>query len=359
MPDNVQIKQFELSDQEALLSFLRVAYADDPRRSDPVFWRWQFLENPYVTVDNMPLWVVKSGDKIVGQVAAIPVLLKVGDEERRALWIVDYVVLPEYRSGGVGIRLLQASESYCPISLTLGYNEKAAMVMSRLKWKLLGRIHRYQILLFPGHTARKISHFAPARRLANLLYRPFRPAPKELQPGDDGALRQVTQFDSSFDELWQEASVQWPCAIVRNSRFLDWQFKRQPGKHYDILGYYENERLLGYVILFFRASQGGEAPPKAAISDLCYSSNNASQIIEQLLQGALRLALERQAGSLVTDVLDERVEHGLRQLGFGRIKGSPPFAAKTGEGQDLIYERPNWFLTRSDSDVSIFEAPNV
>lgn len=359
MPDNVEIKQFQLSDQEALLSFLRLAYPDDPRRSEAAFWQWQFIENPYVARDNIPLWVVKSDDQIVGQVAAIPVLFKLGNEERQALWIVDYVVLPEYRSGGIGIRLLQTSESWCPVSLTLGYNENAAMVMSRLKWKLLGRIHRYQILLFPGHAIQKISHFAPARHLANLLYRPLRPAAKKLPPAAAGAVRQLTQFDSSFDELWREASVQWPCAIVRSSRFLDWQFKKQPGKKYDILGYFEAERLLGYVVLFFRSSRRGAAPPKAAISDLCYNANNSSQIIDQLLQGALRLALERQAGSLVTDVLDERVEIGLRQLGFRHIKGSPPFAAKAGEAQELIHDRANWFLTRGDSDVSIFEAPNA
>ena len=156
-----------------------------------------------------------------------------------------------------------------------------------------------------------------------------------------------------------DASRQWPCAVVRNSGFLEWQFMKQPYKKYDVLGYYEGERLLGYVVLFFRKPARGGVSPKAAISDLCYSERNSREIIDGLLQGALRLAIERRAGSLVTDVLDPRVEQSLGRLGFWRIKAAPPFMAGTDERQDLLYERGNWFLTRADSDVSIFEQPNM
>lgn len=358
MQSDVQIKQFELTDLEALLSFLRIAYPNDPRRRDPVFWRWQFLENPYTRQDDLPLWVVKAGNKIVGQVAAIPVELKVGEVKRRALCTVDYILLPEYRRGPLGIRLLHLSWSYCQTLLSLGYNENSSVIMRSLKWRPLGSINRYQMLLFPGHAAREISRLAPARQLANLLYAPFRPRSAPLSPGG-GALREVRTFDASFDELWLDASTQWPCAVVRSARFLEWQFMKQPGKKYDVIGYYEDERLLGYIVLFFRKGEESNAPPKAAISDLCYGVNNSEEVINNLLKYAVQLAIKRKAGSLVTDVLDERVEARLRSLGFRRIKASPLFAAKTAEHGDLIYERSNWFLTRADSDVSIFEESNL
>ena len=359
MTDVVQIKQFEASEQDALLSFLRIAYPGEPLKSDPTFWKWHFLENPNANRDDIPLWVVRSGDKIVGQMASIPVDLKVGEDVRRALWTVDYTLLPEYRPGGLGISLLQAAWSYCKTLLSLGYNENSSAVMSFLRWKALGSIKRYQLLLFPGHAAREISRLAPARHLANLLYAPFRPGSKQLAPAGNGVLREVTTFDSSFDELWLDASPRWPCAVVRNARFLEWQFMRQPGKKYDVLGYYRDDRLLGYIVLFFRKAADGGAPPKAAISDLCYGSENPEEVIDSLLGGALRLAIERRAGSLVADVLDPLVEIRLGSFGFRGVKASPAFAAKTVELQDLIYEQSNWFLTRGDSDVSIFEEPNL
>jgi hypothetical protein len=359
MTDVVQIKQFEASEQDALLSFLRIAYPGEPHKSDPAFWRWHFLENPYVDPNDIPLWVVRSGDKIVGQMASIPVDLKVGAEVRRALWTVDYALLAEYRPGGLGISLLQTAWSYCKTLLSLGYNDNSSAVMSFLKWKALGSINRYQVLLFPGHATSELSRLAPARHLANLLYAPFRPGSSQLAPTGSGMLRDVTTFDSSFDELWLDASPRWSCAVIRNAPFLQWQFMKQPGKKYDVLGYYNNDRLLGYVVLFFRKAANGEAPPKVAISDLCYGTENPDEVIDSLLGGALRLAIERRAGSLVVDVRDKLVENRLAHFGFRRVKVSPAFAAKTQAGQDLIYQPSNWFLTRGDSDVSIFEEPNL
>ena len=360
MPRDVQIKQFELSDQDALLSFLRLAYPEEPLKGDYTFWKWHFLENPYARLDNVPLWVVRNEDQVVGQMATIPVKLKVGEEERDALWIIDFILSPEYRGQGLGKRLMQvARDTYCTTMIALGYNKDSEAVLRRHQWVSLGNINRYHVLLFPGHATKEISRISPIRHLANHIYAPLRPSLTKLSQTGSGVLREVSRFDSSFDELWTKASIQWPCAVIRRSQFLEWQFMRQPGKKFDVLGYYEKDHLLGYVILFFRKAVHGVASDKVAISDLCYSTENPQEVIEHLLQGALRLALERKAGGLVIDILDQRVEQQLRRFGFWRIKASPPFMAGTLEHQDLMYERSNWFLTRGDSDVSIFEEPNL
>lgn len=360
MTGDVQIKQFEAEDEAAVLAFLRDAYPGEPLKSEPTFWRWHFLENPHAALDDVPLWIVKDGERVVGQMATIPVQLKVGEEERRALWIIDFILLPEYRGRKLGKALMQmARETYCTTMIALGYNEQSEAVLRSHKWVSLGNINRYHLQLFPGNALAEVARFGPIRHLANLLYTPFRPSPSSLSPSPNGELRRVTMFDSSFDELWQEASTQWTCAVVRSSRFLEWQFMKQPRKSYDVLGYYEGERLAGYVVVFLRKPGPGGAPYKAAISDLCYSPQNSSEVIDSLLKGALGLALEKRAGGLVTDILDPLIEQRLSRLGFWRIKASPPFMAGSVERQELIYERSNWFLTRGDSDVSIFEEPNL
>jgi hypothetical protein len=360
MPNDAQIKQFESRDQTALLSFLRLSYPGEPLKGDSAFWKWHFLANPNVNLDNVPLWIVKSGDRVVGQMATIPVRLKVSDNEKRALWIIDFILASEYRGRGLGKGLMQvARETYCTTMLALGYNKDSEAVLRSHKWMAMGNINRYHLMLFPGHAAREVARIAPARRLANLVYAPLRLSLKKLSSPESGVLREVTRFDSSFDELWRDASAQWPCAVVRDSRFLEWQFMKQPGKKFDVLGYYEGNQLLGYVVLFFRKAEYGGAPNKVAISDLCYSAKNPQAVIDVLLKGALRLALKRMAGGMVIDVLDQRVERKLRQLGFWRIKASPPFMVGTFEHQNVMHDRSNWFLTRGDSDVSIFEEPNI
>ena len=360
MPDDVEIKQFELADEQALLSFLRLAYPDEPSKSNQLFWSWHFLENPYATPDNIPLWIVKCGDQVVGQMATIPVRLKVGNKQKTALWIIDFILSPLYRGRGLGKRLmLSARETYSTTMVALGYNDQSEAVLRRLDWVPLGNINRYHALLFPGNASKEISRLGPVSELANLLYAPFRPSDNRLSLTGGGSLREVNEFDSSFDDLWQDASSQWPCAVVRSSRFLQWQFKQQPGKKFDVLGYYEAGRLLGYLVLFFRRAEPDTPPDKVAISDICYSATNSATVIDSLLKGAFDMALKRRVGGLVIDILDPVVEQRLRQFRLLRIKASPPFMAGTFEDQDLMYVRDNWFLTRGDSDVSIFEQPNL
>lgn len=359
MTGDLQIKQFELADQEALLSFLRVAYPDEPRKSELAFWKWHYLDNPYIAPNNIPLWVVKERERIVGQLATIPVALKVGSEETRAIWILDFIVLPQYRGRGLGKRLVLASRQSYPTLITLGINEQSTAVFRSLNWVPLGGIHRYHRLLYPGDAFSEIARLVPLRSLLNLCYAPFRPSDAQTSYTGKGVVRELTAFDNSFADLWQRACAQWPCAAVRSPRYLEWQFARQPGKKFEVRGIFEEGRLMGCIVLFFRKGGPRGVPPKAAITDLCYDANNSPQVVDELLKAALRLALERQAGSLVTDVLDPLVESRLRRLGFWRIKTAPQFMASTSEHQNLIYDKSNWFLTRGDSDISIFEQPNL
>jgi GNAT superfamily N-acetyltransferase len=358
MPHNVQIKQFELSDQEALLSFLRIAYANEPRKSDPAFWKWHYLENPYTSLNDIPLWIVKDGEQVVGQAATILVELKVQEETRRAIWILDFVLFPEYRGQKIGKRLVMLARETYPTMFALGINEQSRNVFRSLDWVPMGSVHRYQRLLYPGHALKEVASISPLRALANLSCAPFRSRPYQAATNQRYTVREVAQFDGSFDDLWQRASAQWPCVVIRSSRFLQWQFRQQPGKKFEVLGLYDNKQLAGYIVLFFRKAEPGGAPAKAAISDFCYDGDN-NEVIDELLNAALRLAIDRRAGSLVIDVLDPWVEARLRKFGFWRIKASPEFIVYSPTRQELMYKSENWFLNRADSDVSIFEEPNV
>lgn len=357
MADEVQIKQFTLDDQEGLLSFLRIAYPDEPRKSEFDFWKWHYLENPYTALDDIPLWIVKDKDHIVGQLATIPVALKVGERETRAIWILDFIVLPQYRGRGLGKRLVLASRESCPTMITLGINDQSIPVFRSLNWVAIGGVHRYHRLLYPGDAFREIP-FNSLRSIINICYAPLRPRYTQTFYAGSGEIREITSFDDSFNELWQRAGAQWPCAVVRNSRYLEWQFRRQPGKRFEVRGLYEQNQLMGYVVLFFRKTESRGVPPKAAITDLCYDARRSPHVVDELLKTALRLALERQTGSLVTDMLDPLVESRLQKFGFWRIQAAPQFMACTSDHPDLIYKESNWFLTRADSDISIFEQPN-
>src|SRR5664279_1251454 len=122
MADALHIKQFEVADRDALLAFLRTAYPDEPRKSELAFWTWHYVENPNTSPDGIPLWIVKSGDRIVAQLATIPVELNVGEERVPAIWILDLVVEPEFRRRGLMKRLVLEAEKHYPFMLGLSTN---------------------------------------------------------------------------------------------------------------------------------------------------------------------------------------------------------------------------------------------
>jgi GNAT superfamily N-acetyltransferase len=355
MPNNLQIEQMKLADKDNLLAFLREAYAENPRMSDASFWSWHFLENPYVQKDNLPVWLAKSGERIAGQLAAIPVGLKVGDERKEAMWILDLIVHKDFRRRGIAKRLVLKSEEFCPLGLGVNTMEQhAPKLLMSLGWKIVRKIPRYAKLLFPGNVLPEVSRIDPLRRAVNLLYAPFRPG-----IGESENIRIVERFDSAFDDLWKEAAGQFACAVARDSQLLEWLYLKQPGKKFDAIGYYENEKLLGYAILFVRKPGANGAVAKAAITDLVYHPDAPAKIVDELIRGALQIAASRGAGTLVTDALDTLIGERLEHSGFSRVKNPLQLMVKSSEHQDLLYDAENWFLTRGDSDISIFEHPNV
>ncbi len=360
MQNAVTIERFDLSEKNKLLAFLENAYADNPRQSDDKFWSWHFVEPPHSKAEKMPIWLAKSGGRIAGQLAAIPVELKVGGEILPSMWILDFIVDPEFRRQGIGKKLVLAAEESCSVMLGVNTMEQhAPALLQGLGWKIVGKIPRFHKMLFPGTAVKEIAKIKPLLKAVNLGFAPFRPRFKSENLQGNENLRLLDSFDSDFDKLWDEAGKQWNCAVKRDAEMLKWQYQKQPEKKIDILGFYENENLRGYAVLFFRKADENGAISKAAITDIFYHPDDAKNTIDALIKGALQLEVERRAGGLVTDAIDSLLEERLVHCGFWRVKNPLKLMVKTGVREDLLYNAKNWFLTRGDSDISIFEDPNL
>ncbi|MGI8787539.1 MAG: GNAT family N-acetyltransferase [Pyrinomonadaceae bacterium] len=356
----MQIKQLELTEKDSLLSFLRAVYPNNPRLSESRFWNWHYPQNPYVETNNLSAWIAKDDGKIVGHLGAIPVRLKIGDEQKSAIWAVDLVVHPDYRRKGLARNLVIAAEDFCPRLMAINtVRQHSTALFEGLGWRMIGKIPRYNKLLFPGEAVREISRIKSLRRFANFSFAPLRPRSIKDFFNKNNRLRFIEKIDADFDDLWRQASAHWSCAVSREAAFLRWQYAEQPDKKFDVLGFYASEKLLGYVVLYFRKAESNGALPKAAITDFCYHPAQPTETIDALLQGALQLALERRAGALVIDVSDSLIEERLRFFGFGRVKNPLQLIVKSAEQQQLFYDAGKWLITRGDSDVSIFEEPNL
>lgn len=349
----------QLSDMDAILAFLAENFPDNPRQSNRKFWMWHYVDHPNSHPGEIPIWIAKSNERIAGQLATIPVELNVGSTTVPAIWILDLMVDPEFRRRGIMKRLVLEAQKQFPFMLaTASTRQHSAAMFKGLGWTVFSRVPRYHRPLFPGHAVKEISRLAPVRAFANIIFAPFRPSKGQMARAST-QVRPVTKFDSQFDDLAEQCRRRSPCSIRHSATYLKWQFEDQPLKKYEVLGYYEGNQLKGYVTVFFRRASAGGFIDKAAISDICYHPDFASKVVDILILAALDLAVARRAGGLVTDVMDALLEDRLKYFGFWPIKSEIEIMAIGPEGNDIMYDPSNWYLTRGDSDISIFEDPNL
>lgn len=356
MSDDIRIERMRMTDRESVLSFLARAYPDNPRHSDPKFWAWHFLEPPAAITGAPAVWIARSGDRIAGQMAGLPVDLHIEGEKRTALWALDFMVDPGFRRRGIGKKLALAMEADYPFLLGVNTDEQhAPALLQSLGWAKVSRIPRFYRLLYPGNALREVSKIGPLRMGVNALSAPLRLRRRSAEH----EVRVVDRFDSSFEAFWHTAGSRWPCVVGRDRAYLDWQFRRQPGKRFDAIARYDGSRLLGYAVLFFRKTDERGIIAKAAISDICYGPERSVETVDLLINAAVDKAIEKKAGGLVTDAMDELLRRRLRKFGFWPVKSPLQLMAKMPDKADVVYEPKNWYLTRGDSDTSIFEDPNT
>jgi hypothetical protein len=355
MADDILYRRMEMADRGGVLAFLQAAYPDNPRQSDPEFWDWHYLDHPNSAPGTIPVWLATSGSRIVGQLAAIPVELNIAGRPAPAIWILDLMVDPEFRRRGMMKKLVaEANKSYEFMLGSATRRQHSAALLTSLGWRVFSPIPRYHRMMFPGSA----STTGLFRASLDTLFSPFRPAGKKLAALSEN-VRNVTAIDQSFDGLWAKCRGQWGNSITRSAEYLRWQFEKQPGKTFEIIAHFENQEMLGYAVLFFRKPDKNGAVSKAAISDICYHPGEAKGIIDSLIAAALKRVLDCRAGGLVTDALDPLLEERLRHFGFWPIKSGLEIMAIGPPGSDTLYDPKAWHLTRGDSDISIFEEPNV
>jgi len=356
----IEIRQARVGDEEALLSFLRAVYPRSGRKADERFWRWYFTQNPNHDSDDPAVLIALEGERIVGQAGLLPVELRTPSGTSRAAWLVDFITDPQYRRRGLGTRMTRAAMDRYPVCLAAGPNEQSRGVFERLGWVDAARLSRFRRVLFPGTGAKELARWRRLRRAIDLLAAPLRPRRRALRPREGYTVRAVDGFDQEFEALWEAAQRQWQLAVVRSPRYLGWQFRAQPSKRFEVIGVYADDTLVGYAVLYFRRGWSADSPPaKAAITDVCYRTDIAPDSPSELVKASLAQALDRGAGSLVTDVADPLMEKALEGLGFFKSSyETDVIASAEGELGRLIGSQSNWYLTRADADLSILEEPN-
>jgi hypothetical protein len=336
-----------------VFEFQRVAWPH--RRPDLIGprWRWMFVESAR-RLNVMPqVWLHRQAGRIVGHNGAIPVRLKMGGEERLTGWLVETMVLPEYRSQAVGARLTVEAHEDLPFALSLGQTEQMRAIQLRLGWQLVAPLETAQLLIRPERVLKgKLP--GPAALAAGLALRASGALRDATRQRSRVTVRAISRFDDTHDQLWTTCAREVTCAVRRDASYLNWKYVDQPGQDYLRLEISAPSGARGIVVLMFREPNQTYRYRRAFIVDLVAPFSNASFMAE-VLAAIVAAAAERGADALVCLHVGSKLTSSLQDAGFRMREPSRYLLVRPGPLADgaraRLLDPDGWYVTHGDSDI--------
>jgi GNAT superfamily N-acetyltransferase len=344
------VRPYQPDDRPALRAFQRQWFGATSRHVDDTFFEWLFERNPHARDGQAPLWLCVRDGVVVGQQAAIPVILKVDALEQRAAWMVDWMVDPAWRLKGVAPALLSANTEEYDLMLGLGVEEAPHKAMLRDRWEDLGSLSLFVRPLDAQACARLL-------RIPMLL---AKAAPRIVLSGSVRALagiattiRRVTlepisAFDERSDSVWRSAKDEYPVLVKRDLQSVAWRYDDGPFKElYQRFYVKHRAATVGYVVVRLAQWRGHTVgrvvdylvprrylrPAFALVLDLLGSQRTIAAFFEQWHPGSAGL---------------------LRSLGCVRARASHRFMFRLRDAASplapKVRDAARWFVMPGDAD---------
>ena len=265
----LEIRQACLGDYPAIATFIVEAYgALAPYKGQA--WHQDEAHIPTRDRSLAAVWIALDGTRVVGQIAVQPTEIKIADGIRPAGWIVDVMVLPGFRGGGVGQQLYTAIAEQVPILITLTMAPATRWIAEHLAATTLPAVYQFSLWrrlngqLVSRYLAMRTAHRPRWHRLTewgnrvgfgnlfSALVNPILSArDSRLQIAKRGQIEfvEVERFGFDIDQLWQRIQGDYTFAVPRSADFLNWRFCDCPQMSYHRFVARQGARTVGYVVL--------------------------------------------------------------------------------------------------------------
>jgi GNAT superfamily N-acetyltransferase/acyl carrier protein len=348
-----RVTGYEEAAEPEIFAFQAAAWPQRNRELIPARWRWMFVESAR-RLGRAPLvWLYRDAGIIVGHMGSIPVRLKLGDEERDTGWLVDTMVLPEYRNRALGSRLMVDAHEDQPLSLSLGQTEEMREICLRLGWSQVAPLQVAQLLVRPENVLKgKLPR--PAAYAAGMGLRASATLRDWLKERRQYDARAIDRFDERHDTLWTAASRDLTCAVVRDASYLNWKYVDQPGQECLRLELSDGAELKGIAVWLFREADDIYRYRRAFLADLVTSLSDGAAV-RQVIRAACSAATDAGADALLCHHIDGRLTGALGDCGF-HLRRPERFllvdpGPLSGAARERALAAANWFVTQGDSDI--------
>lgn len=322
-----------------------------PRR-----WRWMFLESATRCGAAPMVWVYRGQTRVVAHQGAIAVRVKVGDTEVVSGWFVETMAAEEVRGKAIGPMVIQKAHTALPFNLSLGQTPEMRALQLVMGWRQVAALETHVYILGQRALANRVP-VPGLRHLAAAGARAFQGCTRLRHAGTRRhtlTSAEVSRFGPAHDRLWNTVSVDYTCAVVRDSSYLNWKYVDQPGRDYVRLELCQNGHLVGVVVLLVLEPDRVYPYRRAFLADVVMPLRD-----EGLVRAALGIVRETCArhgvDAIECELLNGPLSKSMKAFGFLQVAPRRFFLLSTA-GSAGPFERTaaspdNWFVIYGDSDL--------
>jgi GNAT superfamily N-acetyltransferase len=368
----ITVRQATLADRPAIFDFIRQAYAGRWEYKIPKRWEWEYVDNPFLEKEELPIWIAVTEDgQVVGQTCAMVEPLKLGDEVFRMGWSVDTFLLPEYRGQGLGYRLQKANDEANPLFMSLSMSAANRRIKIKQGSIPLPPVTAYErpiryrpdavVVALQDRLAglaenrrQRAAHWFQRSGLQHglaawMTWRTVQ-ADRNRFAGVDPNIKvvKIDSFGEGSNALWQSVSPHFQAGIVRDHTYLNWKYVHQPHADYIRLAAHQNGRMCGHLIL--RRARPPE--PEVGIFADIFADPDDSATLLALSAAGIRHLHQAGVAYLTAATSVPAYQKALRAMGFRKTKDVIPtihYRPLPGAA-DLEPASLNWLLGRGDHD---------
>ncbi len=345
------ITHYAHANQAEVLEFRRTMYGSESVFADATYLHWLYEDPERVAAAQTAFWLYRKASQLHAHQGGLRTRLKIGEQERDALWLLDLMVSPKFRMRGVGVLLTQMACETADVALGLEVSDDARKALLRDGWLDLGSVPLYVRPLDLHAVLRQRGRsgiWAGLGRAGNIglnLFDTFACTNRLSGLRMD----EVSCFDARADQVWEQASPHYPVICRRDRTFLNWRWARFPvANRYQRFLFIDNDAAIGYAVLRVGEHHGLRA---GYIVDFLCPPRYTQALVAQCVR-----VLREQDAQIVYCLHNSPVaSKAFAGLGFARRQSNWPLMLRAcnlgAEQLAVVRDQRNWFITAGDSDA--------
>jgi GNAT superfamily N-acetyltransferase len=249
------VRDGEEIDLSGILSLRKIVFREmEEDKSEPRFWRWEFMEAP----DGKALiYIVQDGNRIIAHFADIPRRFSINGEVVLATLSLDLMVHPDYRREGLftamgryGAQRVKQENGLFMMAFPI--RSETIQGLIKIGWR---KVVKLPVIVHPIRFSGIVDRYLRFKPLsiliggvATCLYL-LRFGWKKGENVEGIQIEEVVQLDEAFDAFWQSASRLFSVLGVRTRQYLNWRYVKHPTRRYTVYRAIEEGKMKGYIVL--------------------------------------------------------------------------------------------------------------